>query len=178
MSREIGLMAVAMALALCSCKREERNYRVEPARAETVSAVRVSDLQPGTNIPSPPWKNSAEQAAAAISQGQKLYESFNCVGCHAHGGGGMGPALMDDTWLYGSKPQQVFASIVQGRPNGMPSFGGHIAENQLWELVAYVRSMSGLTPETARPNREDHMQGKPPEASQPKETPKNSAPPR
>lgn len=177
MKRGYWWIGLAIVLGLCSCKREERNFRVEPARADTVSAIRVSDLQPGTNIPSPPWKNDAEGQAASVSQGQQLYESFNCVGCHAHGGGGMGPALMDDTWLYGSQPQQVFASIVQGRPNGMPSFGGHIAENQLWEIVAYVRSMSGLTPQTSRPNREDHMKGKLPEASQSKEPPKNSAPP-
>src|SRR3954469_4775417 len=151
MSRGNWWIFVALLLSLCSCKREERNYRVMPARADTINAIRVSDLQPGTNTPSPPWKNDAEQEAASISQGQQLYESFNCVGCHAHGGGGMGPPLMDDTWLYGSQPQQVFATIVQGRPNGMPSFGGHIAENQIWEIVAYVRSMSGLTPQTSRP---------------------------
>jgi cytochrome c oxidase cbb3-type subunit III len=174
---KIGVM-LAIAFIACSCKREQRDFRVEPARSETVSAILVSDLQPGTNTPSPPWKNDAEQQAAALSQGQQLYESFNCVGCHAHGGGGMGPALMDDTWLYGSQPQQVFASIVQGRPNGMPSFGGKIVENQIWEIVAYVRSMSGLTSQTAAPNREDHMKGKTPEASQSKEPPKNSAPPR
>jgi len=171
-------IVVAVALGLCSCKREERNFRVEPARVDTVSAIRVSDLQPGTNTPAPPWKNDAEQEATAMSQGEQLYNDFNCVGCHAHGGGGMGPALMDDTWLYGSEPQQVFASIVQGRPNGMPSFGGHIAENQIWELVAYVRSMSGLTSKIAAPNRPDHMKGKLPEASQSTATPKNSAPPR
>lgn len=172
-----ALLVLAILLGMCSCKREERDYRVEPARANTVSAIRVSDLQPGTNTPAPPWKNDAEQQAAAISQGQQLYNSFNCVGCHAHGGGGMGPPLMDDTWLYGHEPQQVFATIVQGRPNGMPSFGGKIAENQIWELVAYVRSMSGLTSSTAAPNRPDHMKGKLPEASQDKATPKNSAPP-
>jgi cytochrome c oxidase cbb3-type subunit III len=171
-------LAIVLGLGLCGCKREERNYRVEAARAETVSAIRVSDLQPGTNTPAPPWKNDAEQEAAAISQGQQLYNYFNCVGCHAHGGGGMGPPLMDDTWLYGYEPQQVFASIVQGRPNGMPSFGGKIAENQIWELVAFVRSMSGLTSSTVSPNREEHMKGKLPEASTSKANPKNSAPPR
>ena len=55
-----------------------------------------------------------------------------------------GPALMDDEWLYGSEPaQHLRRRIVQGRPNGMPSFGGHIPEDQVWQIVAYVRSMSG-----------------------------------
>jgi cytochrome c oxidase cbb3-type subunit 3 len=92
---------------------------------------------------------------------------FNCVGCHAHGGGGIGPALMDGSWNYGSAPEQVHESIVQGRPNGMPAFGGKISDRQLWQLVAFVRSMSGLAPKDAAPQRSDHMSVKPPESQAP-----------
>ena len=28
---------------------------------------------------------------------------------------------MDDKWIYGSRPEQIYSDIVQGRPNGMPS---------------------------------------------------------
>ena len=69
----------------------------------------------------------------------------------------MGPALMDDTWLYGSEPAQVFASIAQGRPNGMPTFGDKIQEAQIWQLVAYVRSLSGLVNKQVEPARSDEM---------------------
>ena len=31
---------------------------------------------------------------------------------------------MDDKWIYGYEPEQIFATISQGRPNGMPAFGG------------------------------------------------------
>src|SRR3954449_4534449 len=117
MKRGYWWIGLAVILGLCSCKREERDSRVEPARADTVSAIRVSDLQPGTNTPSPPWKNDAEEKAASLSQGQQLYSSFNCVGCHAHGGGGMGPPLIDAKWIYGSEPLNLFATIVEGRPN-------------------------------------------------------------
>jgi cytochrome c oxidase cbb3-type subunit 3 len=51
---------------------------------------------------------------------------------------------MDDEWIYGSSPQNVFWAIIEGRPQGMPAFGGKIAEDQVWRLVAYVRSLSGL----------------------------------
>jgi cytochrome c oxidase cbb3-type subunit 3 len=40
----------------------------------------------------------------------------------------------------------------------MPSFRGKIDSGQLWQLVAFVRSMSGLTPEDTWPARSDHMQ--------------------
>jgi cytochrome c oxidase cbb3-type subunit III len=79
------------------------------------------------------------------------------VGCHAHGGGAIGPALMDSVWIYGSHPDQIYSDIVQGRPNGMPSFSGKIPEYQVWELVAYVRSMSGQLPSDVAPSRSDEM---------------------
>jgi cytochrome c oxidase cbb3-type subunit 3 len=106
-----------------------------------------------------------------MSDGQSLYEYFNCVGCHAHGGGGIGPPLLDNKWFYGSEPGQVYMSIVQGRPNGMPSFRGRIPDYQVWELVAFVRSMSGQANPNAAPGREEHMQAPPPPNSMPKETP-------
>ncbi len=55
----------------------------------------------------------------------------------------MGAALMDDKWIYGHEPHAIYATIVEGRPNGMPAFGGRIPDDQVWQLVAYVRSMSG-----------------------------------
>ena len=61
--------------------------------------------------------------------------------------------------------EQVYATILQGRPNGMPSFMGKVPDYQIWELAAYVRSMSGLVPSAAAPGRNDDIQGPPPENS-------------
>ena len=54
----------------------------------------------------------------------------------------MGPSLMDDEWIYGDRLEQIHQTLVEGRPNGMPAWGGKIPDEQLWELAAYVRSMS------------------------------------
>jgi cytochrome c oxidase cbb3-type subunit 3 len=87
---------------------------------------------------------------------------MNSSGCHANGGGGMGPALMDSEWRYGSDPQSLFETIMRGRPNGMPSFGGHIPEDQVWKIVAYVRSMGGGVRTDVAPSRSDRLySGKP-----------------
>src|ERR1700761_887224 len=80
--------------------------------------------------------------AAAVTDGKRLFGQYNCSGCHSNGGGGMGPSLMDDEWIYGSRLEQIHQSLVEGRPNGMPAWGGKIADDQLWEISAYVRSMS------------------------------------
>src|SRR5437588_12050048 len=100
----------------------------------------------------------------------------------------MGPPLMDDKWLYGSDPEQIFDTISKGRPGGMPSFGGvarepgikvvgEIPEHQRWQLVAYVRSMSGLVSRNAAPGRDDHMNTRPPENSTDPQPPQVVPPP-
>ena len=80
--------------------------------------------------------------ADAVNTGKRLFGQYNCIGCHSNGGGGMGPALMDDAWIYGSRLEQIHQTLVDGRPNGMPSWGGKVPDQQLWQLAAYVRSMS------------------------------------
>ena len=168
-ARFLGMMAAF--LFLFGCAREQRNFREVTPSNETGEGVQMSDIAPGHSAERKPNANPYEDSAYAVSQGQQLYEMYNCVGCHFHGGGGIGPPLMDQKWIYGSEPQNIYETIVQGRPNGMPSFRGKIPEMQVWEIVAYVRSMSGQLPKDVSPGRDDHMQTTRPPASTPKEHP-------
>lgn len=61
----------------------------------------------------------------------------------------MGPSLRDPVWIYGSRDDQVFDSIADGRSKGMPAWGTKIPQTQIWELVAYIKSMG--TPEEPDP---------------------------
>ena len=152
-------------LVLAACQREKRDLRPQPTRVAIFGdAARQSDLQPGGVQSQPAVTNPDSGNAYAISEGQRLYSWYNCSGCHANGGGGIGPPLMDNNWIYGSEPANVFATIMQGRPNGMPSFRGRIPEEQAWQIVAYVRSMSGLVSSDGAPNRSDTLLGAPPES--------------
>jgi cytochrome c oxidase cbb3-type subunit 3 len=171
-SRFVFFSILSLFLLFAACTREDRVLRPPPSSAYTLNTVQVSGLNPGANpIPPPPPPNIYEESAYAVSEGQRLYEQYNCVGCHAHGGGGMGPPLMDNNWIYGSEPQNIFTTIMQGRPNGMPSFRNRIPEFQGWEIAAYVRSLSGLLPKDVAPSRSDEMNVKPSESSMPKQTP-------
>jgi cytochrome c oxidase cbb3-type subunit III len=170
-------LAVAMAALTASCEREERDTKAPPESQISVSSVALSSLQPGeASAPPGGSHRSIEENAFNLAQGKQLYTWFNCSGCHAHGGGDIGPALMDDQWLYGSEIENVYATIVQGRPNGMPSFRNRIPDQQVWQIAAYVRSMSGLTPATASPSRSDEMQNKPAEQSMPRQEPRDTHP--
>ena len=144
------------AYALAGCQREARESRSKPL-PESAPAVSVSQLYPGQPPPPShdPRGKSYEENAYHISQGGRLFRWYNCNGCHANGGGGMGPPLMDDQWRYGGEMDQIFASIAQGRPNGMPSFGSKVPPDQIWQLAAYVRTLSGQAPSGAEPSRRD-----------------------
>ena len=165
------LMLGLVALGIVSCDREERQFRVAPPYAARTNSIVMSDNQAGQRISVPATYSAYEHNAYALSEGQRLFGWMNCSGCHAHGGGSMGPPLMDDKWIYGSDPANIFATIVEGRPNGMPSFRGKLTDQQVWELVAYVRSLSGLTRWDAMSSRSDHMMATPEQEMQTKSKP-------
>lgn len=142
-----------LALAFAACDRADRTAEKRTpqssadasASAGKASQVALVPLAPGGQAP--PHQPSAEGARIAkdpeqIAAGKQLFLAMNCVGCHFHGGGGMGPPLMDTKWLYGSSIDNIAASIREGRPNGMPSFRGFLPEEQIWQLAAYVKTLS------------------------------------
>jgi cytochrome c oxidase cbb3-type subunit 3 len=86
--------------------------------------------------------NPLANDAVALQDGRRLFDWYNCSGCHGgHAGGGMGPSLRDKVWLYGNRDDQIYDSIAQGRSKGMPAWGSKIPQTQIWELVAYIKSM-------------------------------------
>ena len=180
-----GFALLCLAGARARCARERRDFSPPQGQA-AAPRQRLSGLQPGQPMPAagpaapdmPSTPYTAEDNAFAVSQGKRLYRWYNCSGCHAPGGGGdWGPALSDGRWLYGAAPRDIFLSIVQGRPNGMPSFGSHIPEEQVWQLVAYVRSLSGQLPKDVAPGRSDALQASEPELARERERPAPPPPP-
>jgi cytochrome c oxidase cbb3-type subunit III len=160
MSSRSKLLIASALLVSIACEREERRFRELPAASARHTRERLVSLVPGPSTRDIHVENPYGYNAFAISEGKRLFNWYNCQGCHANGGGGMGPALMDERWIYGSDPEQIFATIVEGRPNGMPSFRGKVPDAEVWKLVAYVQSLSGNVPKDAAPGRSDHMSGR------------------
>ena len=87
--------------------------------------------------------NPYEGDKKAVATGGQLFIVYNCLDCHgAEGSGAMGPSFQDGRWHFGGSPGEVFESIYQGRPDGMPAWGGRISNDQIWMLTAYVRSLA------------------------------------
>lgn len=181
----VSVVLLASSLVI-GCEREQRKFSDVAPSSGRPAPVRQTELQPGApgtppsaevssvTLPSKQGEGPFDKNAWAVSEGKRLFTWYNCVGCHANGGGGMGPPLMDDQWIYGSAPEQIQASIVEGRPNGMPSFGGKIPDQQIWQIVAYVRSLSGQLSKDVRSTRNDHMSVHPSDQARRPEQPKIS----
>jgi cytochrome c oxidase subunit 2 len=111
------------------------------------------------------WLSGNANQMSPAAAGQQMFESLGCVSCHgANAEGGRGPALLG---LFGSnvvlnngqtlKADEAYiresilnpqAKIVTGFGPIMPSFQGQVNEEQLLQLVAYVKSLSTSKTET------------------------------
>ena len=126
------------------------------------------------------WLSGNANQMSAAAAGQQMFESLGCASCHgANAEGGRGPALLG---VYGNnvvlnngqsvKADEAYvresvlnpqAKIVTGFGPIMPSFQGQLSEEQLLQLVAYVKSLS--TPKT------ETQTAKPPPSAKPSAAP-------
>jgi cytochrome c oxidase cbb3-type subunit 3 len=140
----IATAAATLVTAACNTTPNSVAAASEAPIPTTVGPVPggISEVKPRMN----PYTGNP----VALQEGLRLFNWYNCSGCHGgHAGGGMGPSLRDAVWIYGNRDDQIFDSIAQGRSKGMPAWGTKIPEDQIWHLVAYIKSMR--TPEEPEP---------------------------
>ena len=150
----VALACAVVACAAAGCQTERTDFArggvVQASAPESAAPVKVA-VGPVPGSPEPPFPpNPYRIDPIAIAEGQKLFMRFNCAGCHGdHGGGGMGPSLRDEDWIYGNADAQIAASIAEGRAHGMPAWGTKIPTEQILKLQAYIASMR--TPREPQP---------------------------
>lgn len=85
--------------------------------------------------------NPFEGKADAAEAGHALFGKLNCAGCHAYDlTGGMGPDLTDAGWQYGGKPGEIYHTIAEGTPRGMPAWKDKMTADEIWQVVSYIQS--------------------------------------
>ncbi len=172
-----ALLGLAAALLLAGCERGTAQPGLPVSQLPNQGVI-DSGLVPGlgrSGVTNDPRAAQYYNNADAVGTGKRLFQQYNCNGCHSNGGGGMGPDLMDGQWIYGGRLEQIHQTLVEGRPNGMPAWGGKIPDEQLWQIAAYVRSMSmpetlaadhsdtpSQTPSPVPPSADDHAGWTPP----------------
>jgi cytochrome c oxidase subunit II len=107
------------------------------------------------------WLSRGAATGTMAEKGAKLFADLSCNTCHLDNAQGRGPVLkgiygkqallttgqtvaVDDAYIRESvlNPQ---AKIVAGFQPMMPTFQGLVTEEQLLQLIAYVKSLSGTT---------------------------------
>src|SRR5437773_8058004 len=89
-SHLISLLVGGVLLAFGSgCQRSGRTLS-ETAPMNARAGSMAGSRQPGPTGTHNPYETND----VAMTEGQRLYEWYNCSGCHARGGGGIGPPLM------------------------------------------------------------------------------------
>lgn len=162
-----GVLAASLLCATAATPSAQENVpmppggiRLNPQAGQAVTGgtpsafmqVPVSNISPGAVPTRPEIKNPVANDPEALQRGMTYFTQFNCIGCHAdNGGGGMGPALSNTIFIYGSQPENIYLSIYQGRPRGMPAWGSALPDAVIWDLVTYIQSISNEpTPEWGR----------------------------
>ncbi|CAN5272764.1 hypothetical protein BH10PSE14_BH10PSE14_18290 [soil metagenome] len=154
--KPVGIVAIAVAAAALGASasgwilsHNDRGQRdgVVPTNVgyRGPASVPLGDLA-GAAVPDGAisMPNPYGTAPQAIADGKRLYEAMNCAGCHGYSGAGnMGPALNDSYWRYGGAPAQIYKTLYEGRPQGMPAWGHALPADQLWKITAYVSSLGG-----------------------------------
>jgi cytochrome c oxidase cbb3-type subunit 3 len=137
-SRKVQLViAACVVLALSLGSRRADDTRVIPPAAAHESYLRAG----GSDPPAGKLSNPLTANARVVQDGEKLFSTMNCEGCHGGGAlGWVGPSLVDGRWRYGGADDEVYHSIFYGRPRGMPAYGGILPSDAIWRIVTYLRA--------------------------------------
>lgn len=125
-----------VALALAGCGGESRTLgpdlpQTAPTGAQDPRAARY------------------ERNGYQLAQGGRYFAWYGCAECH--GGEARGALnLGDKVWTHGSALDQVYGFIATRHPGNPPGYGTRIPAEQLWQVTAYVRTLSTLKPEKRR----------------------------
>lgn len=83
--------------------------------------------------------------AKAVMSGNATYKT-TCMSCHGPElTGGIGPNLVDQTWLRGGRPTEILNTVTKGTEKGMPSWGPVLGSKKITELVAFILSKHEAT---------------------------------
>ena len=150
------LATITIAIAIGTGCGEQGSQQAAPAPAAPAA-------QPAATAPAPapapaPVAPAAPAAAAKpdVAAGQALYVA-NCATCHGARGAGDGPAAAaldpkpahhnDGAYMNALTNEHLFKVIKEGgaavgKSPMMAPWGGMLSDAQIWDVVAYVRSLA------------------------------------
>jgi mono/diheme cytochrome c family protein len=143
MSRWLLAIVICGVLLVSGCRSVGQQPRavVPFAVAPNVGAAQPAGLGPTvTPTNTDLWRMSRDPAIVAT--GRSAFNASSCRTCHAVSlTGGPGPNLVDQRWLHGGTPQEVFQTITKGvQSKGMPQWGPVLGPAMITQIVAFIFS--------------------------------------
>jgi mono/diheme cytochrome c family protein len=128
----------------------------EPAPSSAAPAATPAEPHPATvSAEDKARKNPVKFTDVSVQRGKKIYNT-QCALCHGEKGDGKGDAAED---MKLTLPDFTNADVLKDRTDGelftligtgkdpMPGQGGRMTDPQRWNLVNYLRALSGKQPE-------------------------------
>ena len=131
---------------------------------DVAAAESATPMQRALSTPRGQLTSPYTDVVAVAEQGRKLFQAYDCGGCHGGGGGGgMAAPLTNEIWNYGSDDDTLFRLITLGSGSlspgnafqrqgfvrkgsenvvgPMPPYGEIIGtEDDIWKIIAWIRS--------------------------------------
>jgi mono/diheme cytochrome c family protein len=135
-----------------------------PASAAQEGAAGGSPLETARNAEKGSLQSPYSDYASVAEDGRKVYLAAGCNGCHGMGGGGMGPPLTNQVWVYGKDDDTLFRLIALGSDElqkqgysrkgsenvvgPMPPMGNIVkSDDDMWKIIAFIRSVNPASAE-------------------------------
>ena len=98
------------------------------ARASSVRAPRPTRIRTAaTPRASPRARRSSRRSARCVTS--------------PTASGLVGPSLVDPYWKYGHSDAELFETVSEGRPGGMPPWGTQLGDDKIWKVLAYLETL-------------------------------------
>ncbi len=107
--------------------------------------------EPHTHPAGQALSNPVEATPASIARGRQRYV-FSCRQCHGNTGlgdgdmshaGGVPSDFTDAIWQHGETAGEIFLVIRDGMTADMQAYADQIPEEDIWNLVNYIKSLAG-----------------------------------
>jgi mono/diheme cytochrome c family protein len=94
-------------------------------------------------------KNPVVTTPESVAAGRRVFARL-CIRCHGPegkgdgggaGAGGQPADLTDSTWDFGASDGEIFTVLRDGTSADMESYAERMTENEMWNVVNYIRSI-------------------------------------
>jgi cytochrome c oxidase cbb3-type subunit 3 len=113
-------------LSLAACSDPDTDVSSDIATSAPLPVTKIA-VTPASYFP------SYNDASSEVAEGARLFGYRRCAECHSDEGIvlGAGDGNIDT----------IATAIRDGRPGGMPAYGGKLTDAQIWQIAAFVKAL-------------------------------------